>query len=98
VAGVEAASAVGFGQAAPGKTYPAVYVAGSIQRSAGIHRSDDAGATFQRIDDPEHQFGWISQISGDRRVYGRAYLGSGGRGILYGDPAAPFRGPPPSFP
>jgi hypothetical protein len=98
VAGVDAASAVGFGQAAPGKTYPAVYVAGSFQRSAGIHRSDDAGATFQRIDDPEHQFGWISHISGDRRVYGRAYLGSGGRGILYGDPATPFRSPPPSFP
>jgi len=84
---VLAASAVGFGRAAPGQAYPALYVAGTTQMGAGIHRSDDGGATFQRVDDNEHQFGWIGLVSGDPRAYGRVYLGSGGRGILYGDPA-----------
>jgi len=84
---LQAASAVGFGQAAPGQTYPAVYAAGTTQIGAGIHRSDDGGVTFERIDDAEHQFGWIGLISCDPRMYGRVYLGSGGRGILYGDPA-----------
>jgi hypothetical protein len=29
----------------------------------------------------------VSVITGDARVHGRVYIGSGGRGILYGDPA-----------
>jgi hypothetical protein len=88
VPAVETVSAVGFGLPAPGQTYPAVYVAGTTRPGGGgLFRSDDGGLTFQRIDDAEHQFGSIGLISGDPRVYGRVYLGSGGRGILYGDPA-----------
>jgi hypothetical protein len=71
---------------APGQSYPAVYLAGSVGNVWGTYRSDDAGATWQRIDDPQHQFGWINCLTGDPRRYGRVYLGTGGRGILYGDP------------
>ncbi len=78
--------AVGFGMAAQGRTYPAVYFAGSVSGIWGIHRSDDSGATWQRIDDPEHQFGAVSCLTGDPRRYGRVYFGTDGRGILYGDP------------
>jgi photosystem II stability/assembly factor-like uncharacterized protein len=87
VPAVETVSAVGFGLPAAGQTYPAVYVAGTTRQGGGLFRSDDGGLTFQRIDDAEHQFGSIGLISGDPRVYGRVYLGSGGRGILYADPA-----------
>jgi hypothetical protein len=83
---VAGATAVGFGMPAPGATYPAVYVAGSVGGTWGTYRSDDAGATWQRIDDPQHQFGYINVLAGDPRQYGRVYLGTGGRGILYGDP------------
>ena len=83
---VNAATAVGFGMPAPGQSYPAVYIAGSVANVWGTYRSDDAGATWQRIDDPQHQFGWINGLTGDPRRYGRVYLGTGGRGILYGDP------------
>jgi photosystem II stability/assembly factor-like uncharacterized protein len=91
VAGVQAASAVGFGRAAScgnasSPAYPVLYIAGQANGVSGVYRSDDQGATWQRIDDPQHQFGFISYITGDPRLYGRAYLGSGGRGILYGDP------------
>ena len=86
VAQVNTAGAVGFGMAAPGQSYPAVYLAGSVAGVWGTYRSDDAGATWQRIDDPQHQFGWLHCLTGDPRLYGRVYLGTGGRGILYGDP------------
>jgi hypothetical protein len=83
---VNSAAAVGFGMPAPGQSYPAVYLAGSVDGVWGTYRSDDVGVTWQRIDDPQHQFSWINCLTGDPRLYGRVYLGTGGRGILYGDP------------
>jgi hypothetical protein len=83
---VSGATAVGFGMPAPGQTYPAVYVAGSVLGTWGTYRSDDAGTTWQRVDDSSHQFGYINCLTGDPRRYGRVYLGTGGRGVVYGDP------------
>ena len=79
--------ALGFGRAAPGRSYPAIYVAGKIGSVQGFFRSDDTGKTWTRINDDRHQFGQINVITGDPRIYGRVYVGTGGRGILYGDPA-----------
>ena len=82
-------AAVGFGMAAAGRTYPAVYVSAAVNGTWGVYRSDnagDAGATWQRIDDEQHQFGYVNHVAGDRRRYGRVYIGTGGRGVLYGDP------------
>ena len=97
---VAAVYAVGFGKAAPGKSSPAIYLAGAIAgtpeaapptegegRGGGIYRSLDDGATWQRIDDTEHRYAWIEQITGDPRVFGRVYMGTNGRGVLWGDPA-----------
>jgi len=82
---VSGATAVGFGMAATGQNYPAVYVAGLVGGNWGTYRSDDVGVTWQRIDDPQHQFGWVNVLTGDPRRFGRVYIGTGGRGILYGD-------------
>jgi photosystem II stability/assembly factor-like uncharacterized protein len=88
VGSAENALAVGFGKEAPGKTYPAVYIVGTIGGLDGAFRSDDTGATWVRITDDQHQFGPIDRgIIGDPRVYGRAYLMTNGRGIPYGEPA-----------
>ncbi len=86
IANVQSAAAVGFGRGAGCADYPILYLAGQVNSVSGILRSDDQGMTWQQIDDPQHQFGFISYITGDPRTYGRVYLGSGGRGILYGDP------------
>lgn len=80
------ATAVGFGMPAPGQSFPTVYAAASVTGTWGIYRSDDAGTTWQRVDDVAHQFGYINCLAGDPRRYGRVYLGTGGRGVVYGDP------------
>ncbi len=84
---VQEAYSLGFGKAAPGKKYPALYLAGKVGNLVALFRSDDAGATWVRINDDEHQYGWINHVTGDPRVYGRVYFATGGRGIICGDPA-----------
>ncbi|HEX6764016.1 MAG TPA: xyloglucanase, partial [Polyangiaceae bacterium] len=83
---VEEAYAVGFGRAAPGQKYPAIYLSGKVSGVVGFFRSDDAGASFARINDDAHQYAGSFVITGDPRVYGRVYLGPPGRGIVYGEP------------
>jgi xyloglucan-specific exo-beta-1,4-glucanase len=86
VDGVEEADALGFGRAAPGQKYPAIYLSGKVKGTSGFFRSDDGGATFVRINDDAHQYGGSNQIIGDPRVYGRVYVAGSGRGILVGEP------------
>jgi len=83
---VQESHSIGFGKAAPGKTYPALYLVGKVADVSGLFRSDNGGSTWQRINDDAHQFGFVGQMIGDPRVYGRVYVATGGRGILYGDP------------
>jgi photosystem II stability/assembly factor-like uncharacterized protein len=87
---VTEALAIGFGKAAPAKAYPAIYLVGTIGGVEGVFRSDDVGKTWVRINDDQHQYAWIGQcVIGDPRVYGRVYLATNGRGILYADPKTP---------
>jgi hypothetical protein len=43
---------LGFGKAAPGASYRAMYLDGKIDEVVGIYRSIDTGATGVRIDSP----------------------------------------------
>ncbi len=79
------ADLLGFGMAAPGRKAPALFLAGRVAGAEGLFRSDDSGAGWVRITDPQHGFGQIRAITGDPRIYGRVYFGTGGRGIVYGD-------------
>ena len=85
---IQQANAIGFGAPAPGRTNPAIYLSGEIAGIYGVFRSDDAGTSWLRINDDAHGYGWPHSITGDPRIFGRVYLGTNGRGILYGDPAA----------
>ncbi len=82
---VESAQAVSFGKAAPGETYPAVFIVGTINGTHGFYRSDDGGSNWVRINDDQHQYGTVVTVTADPRVYGRFYVAGSGRGILYGD-------------
>jgi photosystem II stability/assembly factor-like uncharacterized protein len=87
IPGVDEIHAFGFGKSAPDAKYPALYLVGTIQGKAGIFRSTDAAQTWLRINDDQHQWGLVLQITGDPRTYGRVYVGTHGRGVFYGDPA-----------
>ena len=53
-----------------------------------MFQSDDGGASWSRINDDQHQFGNMGEaLTGDPRIYGRVYLGTNGRGVLYADVA-----------
>jgi xyloglucan-specific exo-beta-1,4-glucanase len=90
------AEVVGFGMAAPGQSYMAIYMFGTVDGAKGIYRSDDAGANWILINDSKHQYGWCGRtITGDPRIYGRVYVGTNGFGIVYGDPAGTVITPTP---
>ncbi|KUN39959.1 xyloglucanase [Streptomyces longwoodensis] len=84
--GVEQADTIGFGKAAPGASYQTLFTSAKIGGVRGIFRSTDKGASWTRVNDDAHQWGWTGgAITGDPRVYGRVYVATNGRGIVYGD-------------
>jgi photosystem II stability/assembly factor-like uncharacterized protein len=89
---IDSAPLVGFGMAVEGSSYPTVYAAGTVKGVYGIFRSDDAGSSWARINDEAHQFGELGDLTGDPRIYGRVYVGTEGRGIVYGDVSHRSRG------
>jgi len=99
---VTSARNVGFGKAAPGRTNMAVFIVGVVDGVSGVYRSDDTGATWVRINDNQHQYGNMGEaLTGDPRIYGRVYLGTNGRGVLYADRTGaepPPTDPPPTDP
>jgi xyloglucan-specific exo-beta-1,4-glucanase len=88
VTSVEEADTIGFGMAAPGQSYMALYSSAQVNGVRGIFRSTDTGATWVRINDDLHQYGSTNAaITGDPRVFGRVYVSTNGRGIIYGEPS-----------
>ncbi|KAF1692506.1 cellulase [Pseudoxanthomonas koreensis] len=85
--GVENAYAAGLGAPKPGSDAPTLFVSGEVGGVQGLFRSDDDGKRWVRIDDARHRFGSVRMLTGDARVPGRVYLATGGRGIIYGEPA-----------
>jgi len=72
---------------APGRILPALYAAGTKDKRTALWRSDDSGRSWSRINDDQHQWGLrFRAITGDPRIFGRVYVATDGRGILYGDP------------
>lgn len=85
VTNVVLADGIGFGAPATGQTYPAIYLAGEVGSVHGFYRSNDGGASWAQIKD-NHQWyysGFV--ITGDPTGYGRVYIATNGRGIIYGD-------------
>jgi hypothetical protein len=76
----------GFGKGIRKSKYAALYLIGVINGVRGIFRSDDIAKNWVRINDDQHQWGLLLHITGDPKKRGRVYVGTHGRGIIYGDP------------
>jgi hypothetical protein len=81
---VETAWYIGFGKAAPGQEYPAIYLSGKVGGQSGIWRSDNEGKDWTRINDDVHRFGDGGTLTGDPTEYGTVYVARGGGGIVVG--------------
>jgi hypothetical protein len=98
LSGVTDAVNVAFGRSAPGQSYQAIFIVGTVDGVKAVYRSDDTASTWLRVNDNAHQYGNVGDaLAGDPRIYGRVYLGTNGRGILYADrTGAPPTSPPPT--
>ena len=76
----------GMGKAAPESLYNTLYVNGIIDGIYGFYRSINEGETWQRINTNKQMYGDIRSIAGDPRCFGRFYLATGSRGVLWGEP------------
>jgi photosystem II stability/assembly factor-like uncharacterized protein len=87
VTSVQEANNIGFGKAIFPKGYPTLFSSAKVRGVRGIFRSTDAGRTWIRINDDRHQYAYTgAAITGDPRIFGRVYISTGGRGVIYGDP------------
>jgi hypothetical protein len=88
ISAVSYCEAVGFGKAAEGRSFPAVFIFGTVGGATGVFMSDDEGASWARANDGNHEYGGLANgefVVGDMNVYGRVYMSTAGRGIAYGE-------------
>jgi hypothetical protein len=86
---MDACLSIGLGKAPEGSDYPTLYMWGAANGgNRGIYRSTDKGETWERINDDKHQYGGPANgkfVVGDWNVYGRVYMSTAGRGLVYGN-------------
>lgn len=64
----------------------AIYAAAKIDGSYGFYRSTDEGGSFTKLNTVQQMYGEVNSLEGDSQVYGRFYIATGSRGVLYGEP------------
>jgi len=72
---------IAFGKAAPGQSELVVFIFGGAQGKSGLLRSDDDGVTWKKIEMSAPINDEPKVIGADRQAFGRAYIGTDGRGI-----------------
>ncbi|HMA91889.1 MAG TPA: hypothetical protein VKP30_04340 [Polyangiaceae bacterium] len=88
---VYSAHAVGIGKAADGAPYETLFlwgVAGESSNPLGVYYSIDQGDSWKRMNDDQHQYGGPGNgafVQGDLNVFGRVYMSTVGRGLVYGN-------------
>lgn len=81
-------NALAFGKPRTVGDYPTLFAIARRGDLEAIWRSDDGGASWLRINDAAHEYGRrFRVICADPRVFGRVYVGTDGRGVLYGEPS-----------
>lgn len=82
---------MGLGLGREGGSYigenKAIYLCGTIDGEYGFYRTLDGGKTYARLNEADQMYGEINSMDGDKRVFGRFFLATGSRGVLYGEMA-----------
>ena len=74
----------GFGAAAPGQSYPAVYIVGYVGNVYGVWQSTNNAQSWTNIGTyPTGELDQIKTISGNPNVFGDVYVGFAGGGYAY---------------
>ena len=72
---------MGFGAAAPGQSYPAIYMVGWVNGVYGVWQSINEAQSWTSIGTwPNGSLDTITTISGDPNVFGKVYVGLAGGG------------------
>jgi len=76
-----------FGKNKPGSDNPSLYVFGRLAGATteGYYRSDDMGTTWVKLGNAGG-YGIVKVVEADRKVYGRVFAGTDGRGYFYAVP------------
>jgi xyloglucan-specific exo-beta-1,4-glucanase len=85
ISGIQEATTVSLGREAPGNDYPTIYIYGKINNKWGVFQSDDTASTWKKINDYQHQYGWIDYAVADQRMYGRVFLSPNCMGVPYSE-------------
>jgi oligoxyloglucan reducing-end-specific cellobiohydrolase len=75
---------ISFGKGKDENSEPVLYFLGKLGGKDGVFASEDMGKSFLRLNTDDNKLGKGNFISGDRRCYGRCFIGTGGRGIIIG--------------
>ena len=62
----------------------AIYICAKIDDVYGFYRSFDDGETYERINNDKQMYGEINSLDADKRTFGRFFIATGSRGVLYG--------------
>ena len=80
----------GYGAAAPGESYPAIYIVGWVNDVYGVWQSINNAQSWTQIGTwPNNSLDEIKTIAGDPGIYGQVYVGFAGSGAAY-LPAGPL--------
>jgi xyloglucan-specific exo-beta-1,4-glucanase len=80
--------AVGIGKSLQPGSYETVFIWGTVDGVLGLFRSVNEGASWVRVNDDEHEYGGPANgqfVVGDMNVFGRVYMSTAGRGVVYGE-------------
>lgn len=81
-------SGMDFGKAAPGATEMALYAIATKANERAIWQSLDNGESWTRLNDAAHEYyRAFRRIAADKNIFGRVYVATDGRGIVYGEPS-----------
>ncbi len=87
VPNAELANVFGFGKPAAGASEPTLFIQGKVHGEAGVFCSADMGAHWGRLANwPLGYTTSMSEMDGDKTVFGKVYAGIEGNGWMYGDP------------